>query len=228
MNTSSLSSGLRCGLIATLLGALSGCATSGDHVIAATGTVIGLEVAQGATGSPAFKLGYDRAELAYVPTNRAGAADGTRAGADETAEVLMELRYSGIGSTSGESGIYQRLAVGKIAVAQAGASVMFAKAADGKLDDKAVAAIAAANKNVLALPTLPPDVASEQARLRNQYTAADAATQARYNQAAAAAGYPTGGPAAFLLFTADLAATKEKIDDVKRELRALGINPDAP
>ena len=223
MKSFPIPAGLRCGLVAALGCALASCANqSGNYVVAATGTVIGLEVAQGATGSPALKLGYDRAELAYVPTNRTE-NNGTVTGADQTADVLMELRYAGIGSTSGDSGIYQRLAVGKNAVTQAGASVMFAKSANGTLDANAAAAISAAN----AVKTIPPSsetIASQLTTLRQRYLAATPAEQARYNEAATAAGYSeTPQAAAFLHFTADVTTTQQKVDDVKAKLKDRGI-----
>jgi hypothetical protein len=230
MKSSIIESGLRCGLIAALGCALASCSTtSGDHVIAATGTVIGLEVAQAATGSPALKLGYDRAELAYVPTNRRVDTNGAVTGADVTAEVLMELRYGGIGSTAGNTGIYQRLAVGKTAVTQAGAALMFAKGNDGEVDANAAAAIQAANKAVVTIPGSKEVPTAEAARLRVKYQAASATDKALYDAAAGAAGYAaTSSATAFLMFTGDLAVTQAKVDQVKAELKQRGLNPDAP
>ena len=50
---------------------VSGCQTSDHFVIASTGTVIGIEVSQNpANQKPQAKLGYNRSELAIVPTNR--------------------------------------------------------------------------------------------------------------------------------------------------------------
>jgi hypothetical protein len=124
---------------------LSGCEKQGYSVLAATGTVIGVEVSQNpATQSPQAKLGYNRAELAFVPTNRSGNKDATgyKNGATDTGEVIMELRYGGIFDTGGSSGIYQRLAVGKTAVQQPGAKYMFAKDEDGTLSPEVAKAIA--------------------------------------------------------------------------------------
>jgi hypothetical protein len=124
--------------VASALAALSGCRASPDYVIAASGTVIGVELSQNpATQIPQAKLGYDRAELAFVPTNRGpkSPSDPSLSGADQVADVLMELRYSGMFSTSG--GIYQRLAVGPNAVKQAGAAFLFAKSPEGALDPAA-------------------------------------------------------------------------------------------
>ncbi len=124
---------------------LSGCEKQGYSVLAATGTVIGVEVSQNpATQTPQAKLGYNRGELAFVPTNRSGGkeASGFGQGATDTGEVIMELRYGGIFDVGGSSGIYQRLAVGKTAVQQKGAAYMFAKDEDGTLDTATANAIA--------------------------------------------------------------------------------------
>jgi hypothetical protein len=142
---------------ATVLACLSLGACNGQeyYVIASTGTVIGVEVSQNpATQAPQAKLGYNRGELAIVPSNRPPcltdegqtkvACGQLGEGARDVPDVLMELRYGGIFDTGPSSGIYQRLAVGKIAVAQPGAALMFARDADGTLDPAAPAALRAA------------------------------------------------------------------------------------
>lgn len=53
----------------------------------------------------------------------------------------MEVRYGGIFDTGKSSGIYQRLAVGDIAVHEPGAAARFIKNADGDVDEKAAEAI---------------------------------------------------------------------------------------
>ena len=130
-----------------LLFLLASCESKEHYVIAATGTVIGVEVSQHpANQTPQAKLGYNRAELAIVPSNRPTCVvkdDGsvncgnTNGSAEETPDVLMELRYGGIFDLGESSGIYQRLAVGPNAVKQPGAALMFAKNADGSVDQKA-------------------------------------------------------------------------------------------
>ena len=139
-------------IVAASLGALasSACTSSEHSVIAATGTNIGLEIAQApANGTPQAKLGYNRAEIALVRPDRYN--DGT--GKDDVANVLMELRYSNILSAD-KGSIYQRLAVGKTAVSQPGASVLMAKNADGDLDKDALeAAVSVMNEDDLDFPT---------------------------------------------------------------------------
>lgn len=119
---------------------LSGCANAEDknhYVIASTGTMIGIEISQKPdTQTPQFKLGYNRAELAIVPTDRNTCATDSRAGtsrvecegsgkASDVPDVLMELRYKGETKNGVDTGIYQRLAIGKNAVEQPGASLLF-------------------------------------------------------------------------------------------------------
>ena len=149
---------------------LQGCTNTSNSVIASTGTTIGVELSQSeATQSPTAVLGYKRAELAYVPTNRATIIEDTASenstgktvsvekkgipnvgnGAKDSANVLMELRYRGIFSMGEGSGIYQRLAVGDIAVKQPGAAFMFSKNDDGSLNRDVVKHIADAQSEII-------------------------------------------------------------------------------
>jgi hypothetical protein len=121
-----------------------GCSSQRHAVIASTGTNIGLEIAQNpANQLPQGKLGYNRAELAIVPTNRSSdnAPTGQGNGAADVADVIMEIKFSRIFSQ--DSGIYQRLAVGKTAVSQAGAAFMFARDTKGELDPTAAKQLSA-------------------------------------------------------------------------------------
>jgi hypothetical protein len=133
--------------------AVAACSSNQEYyVIAATGTVIGVEVSQNpATQAPQAKLGYNRGELAVVPSNRPPCVIGQNetqvtcgsleGGAKDVPDVLMELRYGGIFDTGPSSGIYQRLAVGNVAVRQPGAALMFARNASGDVDASIVAAL---------------------------------------------------------------------------------------
>ena len=126
---------------------LQGCTQQRHAVLALTTTIIGLEVSQNpATQVPQGKLGYNRGELAFVPTNRSAKdqAGNTAGGAQDSADVLMELRYGGIFDKGASSGIYQRLAVGKTAVQQDGAAAMFIRDAEGEVDADAKDALKAA------------------------------------------------------------------------------------
>lgn len=136
----------------TVAGLVAGCATNDHYVIASTGTTIGLEISQNqATQAPQAKLGYNRAELALVPTNRENCIKGQDGniqcsnsqdgnGAADATDVIMELRYGGF-SLTGSGGIYQRLAIGGKAVSQPGAAFMFAKDQDGDLTENATGAL---------------------------------------------------------------------------------------
>ncbi|NOQ13845.1 MAG: hypothetical protein GQ583_05095 [Methyloprofundus sp.] len=148
-------------LVITLV--ITGCSGTTNSVIAATGTTIGVEISQNqTTQTPIAILGYKRAEFAYVPTNKhtlnvtkkteSTESNGKKTttlegndvfqsqqitnGAADSANVLMELKYFGIFSTGSDSGIYQRLAVGNIAVANKGAEFLFSRDSAGKIDPK--------------------------------------------------------------------------------------------
>lgn len=115
-------------LISLFLGLLlAGCATH-NTILVATGTSLGVEIAQNpATGLYQAKLGYNRAELALVPTSPTNGY---------TPDVLTELRMSGVMSFN--MGVYQRLAVGPNAVSQIGAAAMFSKDANGNVSSNAL------------------------------------------------------------------------------------------
>ncbi len=145
--------------------ALAGCTSTRHAIVAATGTSIGVDVSQNpATNSPQAKLGYQRVEVAIVPTNRsaAEAAGDTNGGASEYGDVLMELRYGGIFDLGESSGIYQRLAVGTTAVQQPGASLMFARDADGNVSEETEAAL----RSLKSVPAAPKDVREAITRIR--------------------------------------------------------------
>ncbi len=130
---------------------LAGCAT--DSVIATTATVIGVELSENpATHVPVAKLGYNRAEFAYVPTNRSDESPGKRSGAPEVADVIMELKYAGIFSWGKEGGIYLRLAVEPNAVKQPGAAYIFARDAGGAIEAEAARSIGEAFNRSQAIP----------------------------------------------------------------------------
>lgn len=133
-------------LISAAFAVVAGACASRHAIVASTATNIGVDIAQNpATQSPHAKLGYQRVELAIVPTNRSAesaAKDGSlQGGALDHGDVIMELRYGGIFDTGPSSGIYQRLAVGKEAVHEPGATMMFLRNADGKVDSDAKEAL---------------------------------------------------------------------------------------
>ena len=108
-------------------------------MIAATGTNIGLEVAQSpANGTPQAKLGYNRAEIALVRPDKYEDGDGST----DLANVLRELHYTNMFSTENAS-IYQRTAIGKTAVQSGAATALLARSANGELDEETIAALQA-------------------------------------------------------------------------------------
>lgn len=125
------------GLALATLAISTGCTTMDDAgVVAVTGTNIGLEIGQAPTAqTPALRLGYNRAEVAIVSKSKLKTGNGSE---EDIANVLMELRYS---NEATNAGVYQRLAVGREAVAQSGAALMFAKSADGSIDTDAINAV---------------------------------------------------------------------------------------
>jgi hypothetical protein len=129
-------------LITVVAGFVCGCANR-QAVVAVTGTNIGLEISQNpATQTPQAKLGYNRGEVAIVPTNRSAneKPEVAGGGARDVADVLMELKFANIFSFN-TSGIYQRLAVGSTAVSQPGAAFMFAKDERGAINAETANAI---------------------------------------------------------------------------------------
>lgn len=141
-----------------------GCITGRHAIVTATGTNIGVDVSQNpTTNSPQAKLGYQRTEVAIVPTNRSAKEDpGSQGnGAADLGDVLMELRYGGIFDLGASSGIYQRLAVGKTAVSRPGAAMMFARDADGNVSADAKAAL----QSLESVPEMSVGVRSSLAKL---------------------------------------------------------------
>ncbi len=223
---------------------LPACNIDKHTVIASTGTTLGVELSQDqATQSPRMKVGYNRAELALVPSNRSAEKDpGSRlasllcehcakgeesctspekcqkvlcqltpevlknikdGGAVDTAEVLMEIRMQGGILFNGihDAGLYQRLAVGKTAVQQPGASLMFARDKKGELSADAATAVEKATAAVKAVPQEPTDTLSQRGDLARAFMAADDKTP--FDEAAKEAGYTAATPTPFQQFLLD-------------------------
>jgi hypothetical protein len=191
-----------------------GCIGNKHYVVAATGTVIGLEIAQNpSTQMYQAKLGYNRAELAIVPSNRANGQKGDKTtgnGASDTTDVVMELNYANIFSLQ-SSGIYQRLAVGKNGVSQPGAMFMFAKNKDGTLDPKVAESLA---KAVGTIPLVQPDITTLKLPLAQAYQEKKATEKDKFDAAAVSAGY-----ASFEAFLLDTKTTATQVDQVKKGLQ---------
>ncbi|WP_035056115.1 hypothetical protein [Desulfuromonas sp. TF] len=203
---------------------IQGCARQGYSVLASTGTLIGVEISQNpASQAPQAKLGYNRAELAFVPTNRAAGENpgNTHHGARDSANVIMELKYAGIFDWGSNSGIYQRLAVGDLAVQQPGAAAMFIRKGDGTVDDEAVKALEAL-KGISE-----PDISVEKSKktLSEKYlafkSANNTAAVADFDKAAKDLGR---GYNSFGAFSIDPKATAADVEKVKKALEAQGYS----
>lgn len=182
---------------------LPGCATN-HSVIAITGTVIGVEIAQNqTTGSPSAKLGYNRAEFVVVPVTNNFVPD-----------VLSELSYNSIFSTANSS-IYQRLAVGSTAVSQAGAAVMFARDPSGTLSPQAANAVSSAFDKTAPVQA---DVEALKVPLGRKYSAA--ADKTAWDDLAKRHGYGS-----FALFLTDRAATAKVVNEMLSDATSRGLMP---
>lgn len=120
-------------LLAVLLVATVTSCTNLHSVIATTQTGLGVSVSENpSTQLYELRFGFFRNEFTFVPgdTNHPGTVP----------DVLMELRYENI--IKGGS-LYQRLAVGSTAVSQPGATLLFAKDANGMVSTNVAAAITA-------------------------------------------------------------------------------------
>jgi hypothetical protein len=197
-----------CVAVALFVVLLTGCSTA-NSVIVNTGTVLGVAVAENpSSGMYEARFGYARTEFAYVPSNRSVLTNGVVVGAQEVANVLMEVRMENVFKGGL---IYQRLAVGDEAVKQPGAALLFAKGVSGNLDAQAIAAV----QNV---PTVNRSVIEAQAPLAKAFGAA--ADKAPFNAVAARHGYSD-----FAAFILDHTVTLDKVNAIATELKGLGLTP---
>lgn len=101
---------------------LAGC-QGPNAVISSTQTVLGVSVQENpSTQLYEARAGYARNEFAFVPGNTNDPAS--------VPNVIMELRVNNLFAGGM---IYQRLAIGQVACAQPGASLMFSKDASGNI-----------------------------------------------------------------------------------------------
>lgn len=116
-------------MVAVLALVAAGCKT--NSVVTTTQTGLGVSISENpATQLYEARLGYFRNEFAYVPGN----TNDPTSIPDVMMEIRMENMFRG-------GLVYQRLAVGKTAVTQPGASLMFARDADGNLNSNVVEAV---------------------------------------------------------------------------------------
>lgn len=128
----------------------AGCKTQ-TCVVVNTETAIGIvAVYQPELNLPTGKLGFARSETVLVPTNRISDTTSNKAlglagvigqGARDCANVITEINFVNFFAFWRSNGIYQRIAVGEVAVSQPGASMMFAKDEAGQISQAAADAI---------------------------------------------------------------------------------------
>lgn len=181
----------------------TGCANN-RQILVSTGTVIGVELAQNQqTGLYQAKLGYNRAEVAVVPTTNG-----------YTPDVITELKYSGIFSQSSDSGIYQRMAVGSIAVSQPGVMAMFLKDGSGNVSSNAVTAM----QSLASVPVINTGVTASLVKIAEAYKLAP--DKSPWDSVAKANGYVS-----FAYFLIDTSLTPEKVAIVISGLRSANLIP---
>lgn len=166
---------------------LTGCAADKDHVLAATTTVIGVQIHQKDTDkTPELKVGYARTELAFVPTDKRSDTDSAGGSATNSAEVLMEINAQGsVGlGTAYQGGIYQRLAVGPIAVSQPGAALMMAKDASGNINSNTATAVANATKAIHTIQESRPALTATRRQYTDAYNNASEDVKKKFDAAA--------------------------------------------
>lgn len=187
----------------------TGCAGNRHAVIAHTGTVLGLQIAENpSTQLYEAKLGFARSEFAYVPSNWKENGPATGRGASDTPDMLMELRYGNL--LSRDTSLYQRLAVGSVAVAQPGAAFMFAKGRDGLLD---AATADAVSKTFSGAPLMDNSSTAAKAALARQFQSAT--DKAPFDNAAKKQGY-----ASFSAFLLEPSTKADTISAIANALKA--------
>lgn len=106
-------------VLTACLGVLTGCSAFGDKVYVITGTMVGIEFsppASSANPGAAVTIGYDRAEMALVPTCDRQKTDGSTCKADKTHDAYSVLALFRLNSSwFGTSKIQQVVATGEAA-----------------------------------------------------------------------------------------------------------------
>jgi len=179
----------------------SGCKGLQHNILVVTGTTFGISVAENpSTQLYEAKIGYARSEFAFVPgdTNHPGTVP----------DVLMEIRMENI--LKGGL-VYQRLAVGSLAVSQPGATMLFAKSADGAVDPQIAAAL-------LKIPAPDAGATAEKLPLAQAYQ--QATDKALYDAVAKSCGYET-----FVAFLTNSTLTSADVLKVSTALKAAHVIP---
>lgn len=154
------------GIFVVLMLAFSGCHSG--SVITHTGTVLGAELDyKPETNFPYGRLGYCRSELSVVPTNKTEEGKIKGGGAKDVPNVLIEFSMANIFNIFTRHLIYQRVAVGDIAVTQPGAVAMLVKDGEGKIDPEVLKVALAVSK----IPVTPETTLKAKNDLKDLYLA---------------------------------------------------------
>lgn len=183
-----------------LLAVLCGC-TNLHSVITSTQTGLGVSLSENpSTQLYEARFGYFRNEFAAVPgnTNHPGTVP----------DVLMELRMENV--LKGGL-VYQRLAVGRNAITQPGAVLLFAKGVNGQLDPQIAAAL-------LKTPAPDADATAEKLPLAQAYQRAT--DKSPFDVAAKASGYDS-----FAAFLTNSTLTSADVLKVYATLKAAHVMP---
>lgn len=192
-------------VIITIALIFTGCTAVQENVLVVTGTNLGVSVSQNQVSQMyEAKLGYNRGEIAFVPTDKS--IDNRRGGAANTTDVLTEIRYRNI-FQGGD--LYQRLAVGSIAVSQPGATMLFAKGPDGTINPEVV-------KALQGVPEVTAETSSSLFEIAQAYDAA--ADKTPWDAAASLGGY-----ASFVDFLSKVDHTPATISTMTLILRNKGL-----
>lgn len=187
--------------VAALCLALCGC-TNLHSVITSTQTGLGVSVSENpSTQLYELRFGYFRNEFAFVP--------GDTNCPSSVPDVLMEIRMENI--IKGGL-VYQRLAVGKNAVMQPGAALLFAKGADGSVDASIASAV------MRQTPTASAEATAGKLPLAQAYQAAP--DKAPYDAVAKSLGYES-----FAAFLTNSTLTAADVVKVKDALKAANLLP---
>ena len=184
------------------LAILCSCSTPSNRIVVISGTVLGIEIGENpATQMYNVRLGYVRSEVALVPSTN-----------NEAPDVLMEAHYGRLFTR--DASLKQRLAVGKNAVNQPGAFILFAKNPDGTIDSNAVAIA----KSLASIPSPNPTVSAQVLPLAKAYQASS--TKADFDVVAVGLGF-----ANFSDFLIRPNLTLEQVKAIAETLKAKGLVP---
>lgn len=183
---------------------LTGCAgiNNPNRIVIVSGTVLGIELGENpATQLYHARLGYVRSEVALVPSTNGLAPD-----------VLLEANYGRL--LTRDASLRQRLAVGRNAVSQPGAFLLFATSRDGTVDSNAVLIA----QHIQSIPAPSAAATSALWPLAKAYEASD--KKVEFDTVAMLRGY-----ANFVDFLGRVNLTAEQVKIIADDLKAKNLLP---